>query len=550
LMKGMVMTMRRKKRRHRKLVFLFISLCILFVLSAFAYIQMKPKVAKAVTIEAGSLEVNIQEFILDKGSNASFLTNINTLDLSIPGAYEVQIDMDGKVYTSQLIIEDTVPPKAESVNYIALVGEKVPADALITNITDATDVEVSFKEPPDTSILGEQEVTVLLKDAGGNKTEMNAMITVLDINHSITVEAGSIREIRPEDFITDKKYSVSFVTDPMSLDLNIVGTHIIQFNINGIVKNAGIEVVDTIPPIAVGKVTETWLGETIDPITFLTDIQDATEVKASYKQAPNFSVLGEQNVTILLKDEGCNTSEIEATLIVKEDLEAPEILGVRDKTVYIGDTVSHRKGVSVIDNKDKDVSLQIDSSKVNLKKEGTYPVTYTAIDSSGNTATKTSEITVKALLVAEDTLNELVDDVLSQITDQGMTQKEIAKKIYTWTKGHIAYTGDSDKSDWMAEAYRGIKNGVGDCFTYFCVSQAMLNRAGIDNIGLTRVGGRTRHYWSLINCGEGWYHFDSTPHKDHRNSFYLTQSEVNDLTDLRGNNYYIYDETTIDVIPE
>ncbi|HBI73586.1 MAG TPA: polysaccharide deacetylase, partial [Lachnospiraceae bacterium] len=85
---------------------------------------------------------------------------------------------------------------------------------------------------------------------------------------------------------------------------------------------------------------------------------------------------GEQKVAIQLKDEGNNTSEVEALLIVKEDTEAPEILGVRDKTAYIGDSLSYRKGITVTDNKDKKVELQIDSSNVNLKKEGTYSVIY------------------------------------------------------------------------------------------------------------------------------------------------------------------------------
>ncbi|HCM13019.1 MAG TPA: polysaccharide deacetylase, partial [Lachnospiraceae bacterium] len=100
----------------------------------------------------------------------------------------------------------------------------------------------------------------------------------------------------------------------------------------------------------------------------------------------DFSVPGEQKVAIQLKDEGNNTSEVEALLIVKEDTEAPKILGVRDKTAYIGDSLSYRKGITVTDNKDKKVELQIDSSNVNLKKEGTYSVIYTAVDSSGNKA--------------------------------------------------------------------------------------------------------------------------------------------------------------------
>ena len=41
---------------------------------------------------------------------------------------------------------------------------------------------------------------------------------------------------------------------------------------------------------------------------------------------------------------------------------------------------------------------------------------------------------------------------------------------------------------------------------------------------VTRVGGKTSHYWNLINCGDGWYHFDSCPHKDKLETFMLTDA--------------------------
>jgi hypothetical protein len=93
--------------------------------------------------------------------------------------------------------------------------------------------------------------------------------------------------------------------------------------------------------------------------------------------------------------------------------------------------------------------------------------------------------------VSEETINELCDKLLQQITNENMTKREIAYEIYRWVRNSIDYSGDSDKSDWLAEAYRGMTKKYGDCFTYFCVSKAILTRAGIDNLELTRVGGRT-----------------------------------------------------------
>lgn len=77
------------------------------------------------------------------------------------------------------------------------------------------------------------------------------------------------------------------------------------------------------------------------------------------------------------------------------DTEPPVIEGEDQHVVYIGDTVSFRKCVTVTDNKDENVKLEVDSSSVNLNKEGSYTVIYKATDSSGNTAVKEVEFIVE-----------------------------------------------------------------------------------------------------------------------------------------------------------
>ena len=39
-----------------------------------------------------------------------------------------------------------------------------------------------------------------------------------------------------------------------------------------------------------------------------------------------------------------------------------------------------------------------------------------------------------------------------------------------------------------------MKNKVGDCFTYYSVSEVLLTRAGIPNMCVTRQGGKTQHF--------------------------------------------------------
>lgn len=526
---------------------MLLSLFLLLALGALAYMQLKPKVVKAVTIEAGETEIDILEFLLNKNDSASFVTDITSLDLSKVGSYPINIKVKDKIYTSLIEVIDTTPPLAESIDYTAMKDEIVAPESFISNIVDTSNVSLRFKEEPDTSLIGDQEVVVILEDISNNLTEVSANLRVVDILNTITLEAGFIPHITTKDFVRDEGQDVSFVTDLSSIDMSKPASHIIQLNINGTIKNAGIQILDTIAPTATAVNHIVWIGETIEADAFVTDIVDKTTVHASFGVTPDFTSLGEHEVKIILEDEGSNVTELDAILTISKDEEAPTISGVKDRTLYIGETLSYRNGITVSDNMDDEIELKVDSSSVNLKKEGKYKVIYTAEDSSGNKAEKVANITVEVLVVSSESLNKLADGVLDKIIDENMTLKEKAKKIYTWTKGHIGYTGSSDKSDWMAEAHRGFKNGVGDCFTYFAVSKALLDRAGIPNVDLTRLGGTTRHYWSLIDCGEGWYHFDSCPNKDKKDSFYKTESEVEELTELRGRNYYVYDKSLIDV---
>lgn len=441
-------------------------------------------------------------------------------------------------------------PAITATDQIALLNEEVDPRTFLADTADIAQMSVSFKEIPDTSKPGVQKVTIILEDNGKNKVEKTAKLTVLDMKSSVTIEAGSKRNITLDDFRNTTDYDASFLTDIHALDISKPVTYPVELSINGNTLTAHLEVVDTTAPKASVKNQKIWAGEALEAAAFVEEMEDVSEVSVSYKDTPDFNRSGEQKVSLVLKDSAGNTTLLTAILTVEKDTQAPEFVGIVDKTVNIGESISYKKGVSVTDNRDKELSYSVDSSKVNLKKEGTYPVTYTARDTSGNQTTKTIQVEVKKFTVSEDKVNELCDEILGKVTKSTMTNRETAYAIYKWIKQNIGYSGDSDKSDWLAEAYRGMTNKSGDCFTYFAVAQALLTRAGIDNMEVTRVGGRTRHYWNLVNCGDGWYHFDSCPNKDHMDSFMLTDKEVEEYTKKRGNNYYNFDKSLYPATPE
>lgn len=542
--------MRRRKRRTKRMLLLMLSLEALLVIGFILYIQLRPAVVKAITIEAGEAMPELDEFLLKGSKKSSFYTDIKSLNLNMPGSYEIQIKIGDKIHTSNLNIIDTVAPTAAPVDQLVLKNEVLQPESLVKDIEDASEVTVLFKQTPNTSILGEQEAIVLLVDSAQNVTEVKVKLTVLDIRSTVTVEAGSPVSISEEDFVDGGKYQVSFITDLSAIDTGKPGIHDVIFTVDGKQVDAKVEIIDSTAPVGTPVDQEIWNDELPPAEIFVTDIRDASEVTASYKTAPDLSKLSVQLVTIELKDASGNSTELVARATVKADKEAPQIFGVSDKTVYIGEAIAYKKGVYATDNKDEEPEIKVDSSQVNIRQEGVYKVVYTATDSSGNVATKEINVTVVKFTVSEEEVFAKADAILARILTPEMSKRDQAYAIYKWIKANVGYNGESDKTDWLKEAYRAMVDGVGDCFTFYAVSEALLTRAGIDNMRVTRVGGRTQHFWNLINCGDGWYHFDSCPHKDHFDTFMLTDKEVEEYTQKRGNNYYTFDKTLYPATPD
>lgn len=106
---------------------------------------------------------------------------------------------------------------------------------------------------------------------------------------------------------------------------------------------------------------------------------------------------GDYEITIRLTDASGNTSDLlQKVTVINPDITAPELTGVRNRTVYVGGIIDYKKGVTVWDDLDGDLTeqLTIDSTDVNLEKEGTYIVAYKVSDHAGNETVKKAKITV------------------------------------------------------------------------------------------------------------------------------------------------------------
>lgn len=361
----------------------------------------------------------------------------------------------------------------------------------------------------------------------------------------VKLEAGGTVTVRK--FLEEQVEDAEFITDVSNMDTWKPGTYDIKIKVKNREFETKLVIADTIAPKAEAAEVVTDKGVLPDPLDCVTNIVDATNVTATYKTTPDVSENGKTSGVVLLVDEAGNKTDIAITITVWSDEEAPVISGTSDKVITVGGTVSYRKDVTVTDNFDENPKLDIDSSAVDLNKAGSYQVVYTATDAAGNVATKTITVTVvekQEVSIDEQTVNALAQKVLEQITNENMSDMEVAFAIYKWVNRNISYVNTSDKSSWLIGAYQAFTKKSGDCYNYFAAAKALFNVAGIENVDVVKSDtSHSRHYWSLINLGDGWYHVDCTPRKGDGDLFFMvTDAELEEYSKAHSNSH-IFDTT-------
>jgi hypothetical protein len=542
-------------RPNKNIYRFYILVCVLIVaLGLFLFNIFKYRnINKTVVTEAGTELPSANVFLKDNSTDAKYVTDLTWININQPGAHKIEIEVGGTKYKVKLEIKDTTAPTAQIQDVDLYEGRTVKPSEFIKEITDATNVTVSYKAEPEYSKIGTREVELILEDTSGNKSEYKAKLRVSKTNDIVKVDIQN-RALNLEAFLKNPEDLPNAVLlEPKSVPAEI-GIYPAKVMIGDTTYESNISVTDLTPPKADSVAQSIWQNDSIEASKFVTNIEDMTNVSVTYKETPDFSLVGDQTVKLLLTDEGGNETEIESILTVVKDTESPQIYGVKDNTIYINNPVSFKKGVYVYDNRDGEISVSVDSSQVNQKVAGQYPVVYTATDSSGNTSSKEAIFTVKEMKVTMEQLEVIADEVLAEITTPDMTLREKAWEIYQYVNTLLTYTGVSDKTDWMYEAYNGFTNKVGDCFTYFAMSELLLNRIGMETMRVERLTkpGEAKHYWHLVNYGEGWYHFDACIHIPKLVSFMLTDAEMDAFSARVGkdNYYYRFDKENYPRTPE
>ena len=64
-----------------------------------------------------------------------------------------------------------------------------------------------------------------------------------------------------------------------------------------------------------------------------------------------------------------------------------------------------------------------------------------------------------------------------------------------------------------------------NCSYITTCSDELLDELGVEYMSVTRLGGRSRHYWTIVNIGTGWYHFDAINYYKWNRCFMWTDAQ-------------------------
>lgn len=506
---------RKQKERRTNLIIIAVEMVVTFVLilvligsivrrnylkSDFLYPVLE--------VEAGSdVVITAKDFLIDENAEAVFSEDCDDFNINKPGQYTIVIESDGRLGRSILNVVDTTPPDTEVKILHISKGDTCKADAFLYNINEIDDYTIDYISQVDFSRSGYQDVDILIKDATGNSLTVHTGLFITDVVPVYNIEAGSSLP-DPSVYAVAAK-TVKYASDPKLVDTSKVGETVVQVYADGEVYDVLLKIVDTQAPVFDIVDVNGFCNGYIQASDFAANVYDASNVSFRFETEPDTTLIGTQFVTIIATDEYGNTVKKPAFLKLEEDTEPPVIIGVHDLEAYVGEGVVYKDGITITDNSGADISLTVDSTRTNLYEEGDFFITYTATDPSGNSSSVTAELLVGERSADEEKTRSMVRYFLGQIITEDMDDIQKLRAIYDFIYTHVSYVDGTPKGDPTGAVYTALTSGIGDCFAYACTCEMFLTEAGFKNVRINKIPAATRHYWNLVDIGDGWYHLDT-----------------------------------------
>ncbi|MFH0766546.1 MAG: immunoglobulin-like domain-containing protein [Bacillota bacterium] len=310
-------------------------------------------------------------------------------------------------------------------NIVYTIGDPEPDLELGISALDNIDGDLSASVVVDGSAVnftvpGIYDVIVTVVDAAGNQASITFQVTV-QYEQVVPVITGVV-DLEFEQGVVDPEFLIgitaednadgiltdSITVDDSEVDYDVIGTYTVYYSVSDSAGNlALVEAViiiraETVDPVIEGAANLVFGLDTLDPDylvglsatdNFDGELTSSIMVDAS---AVNFAVEGTYPIIYTVTDAAGNSSSITIQVQVK-DMVAPIITGTRNLTFEVhSDPNFLWKDIVATDNIDGDVlaDIVIDSSQVDTTLLGTYPLTYTVTDSSGNSTSVTVDITI------------------------------------------------------------------------------------------------------------------------------------------------------------
>ncbi|MDD8048628.1 MAG: polysaccharide deacetylase [Thomasclavelia sp.] len=323
-------------------------------------------------------------------------------------------------------------------------------------------------------------------------------------NDNPTIEINSKFNYKKNIESVDNGSIKDVTCNASKLKTNKLGKYDIEYKYDGSTYKQTIEVVDTKKPTFKVSNKDVDLGMKITPKYFVSDVKDATKVSFSFKEDYSFKKKGKVKVTIVGTDEGGNkTSKNCVVTVLSKDTTKPVISNLADKQVLLNSKSDLTTGVTVTDNRDPNPTLTYNKKQINLKKLGTYKVTYKATDRSGNQTTATRKIEVVEKLKEIGTDKQSNEKIVYLTFDDGPSQntKAILDILAKYNcKATFFVTGTNQKCNgYIKEAYDaghtiGLHTYTHDYAKVYASSEAYFQDLQQVSDMVKSITGHTSHY--------------------------------------------------------
>ncbi|WP_285765728.1 immunoglobulin-like domain-containing protein [Peribacillus sp. SI8-4] len=186
------------------------------------------------------------------------------------------------------------------------------------------------------------------------------------------------------------------------VDTKKVGAYILTYTVADKAGNAAkairkITVYDRVKPVISGAGNKTIrLNSSFDPksnVSAKDNADGSLTNKLKVTGTVNTKKKGSYTLTYTVTDSSKNAATVTRKITI--DSTKPTISGAANKTVVYNSKFDPKSGVTAKDNLDGNLTGKIKvTGTVNTKKKGTYTLTYTITDNSGNAETATRKITI------------------------------------------------------------------------------------------------------------------------------------------------------------